>query len=50
MTSVCERIGFKPSTDGPSTSSNNASKVDPVQMGYSWTPPGLVLSSKVSGL
>lgn len=40
VTSVRERLGLKPATQ--------TSKVDARQLGYTWTPPGIVTSAKVS--
>lgn len=39
VTSVRERLGLKPT---------NSSKMDADQLGYTWTPPGIVTPSKVS--
>lgn len=40
LVSVRDRLGFKQDT--------HTSKVDARQMGYTWVPPGLLTSAKVS--
>lgn len=39
LTSVKERLGFKPST--------NISTLDAHQLGYTWIPPGIMTANKV---
>lgn len=40
VTSVKERLGFKPTT--------NVSTLDAKQLGYTWIPPGITTTNKVS--